>query len=206
MRKLGLSINWRVGYLSTDMNRTKRLEWLGILILAAFVGSLASGAIHECGHAVAAASLGAKIEEIHLFWVFGPPHVNYTGTLSPCGLALISIAGMLTAVLSGIICLCMIPFARLQAAWALVLALPLGMLMAQSLAWLLLPLLVMLGAKPRDDVIGFMYSSGCPPIATAGIGLVLVTSSAALFLRRTQCLARIREFKHQQKGQASEIS
>jgi hypothetical protein len=55
-------------------------------------------------------------------------------------------------------------------------------------------------AKPRDDVIGFMYSSGCPPAATAGIGLVLVAFSAALFLRRTKCLARIREFKHQQKG------
>ncbi|MDD4538715.1 MAG: hypothetical protein PHT80_06835 [Lentisphaeria bacterium] len=160
----------------------RRLEIIRVCCLG-LAGVVVSGAVHESGHALVAAWAGLDIVRLQLWIIAGPPHVLMAGETTRSSYAAIAIAGMLLTVLVGLfgtISAGLLTRKWPPARWVIVFFFP---MLCQSLAWVILPLAIILGAPaPKDDVTTFMRDTGLHAIAILAIGLA-VTAIAALALR-----------------------
>ncbi len=172
-----------------DTRLAARVVAITLLVL------VVSGVIHEMGHALAVWVLGGSVIRIQPFVFLGPPHVSYEGTFNALQLSVVHASGMLAAVLSGLVLLTLIPWAKLNAPLRLILSIPVAAFLSQTLAWVILPALMMFGVRARDDAVNFLYTSGIPPLLMFVLMLVSVILMARAFFKRTRYLEAIREIR-----------
>lgn len=159
----------------------KRLLYLLLVAGLAGCGWLLSGAVHEIGHAIVAKGAGLDIVSMQPWAIFGRAHVQLAGETTRLWYAAVDISGMLFTVLVGICGTVGVSFLARQwrsVSLALWIFIP---MMCQCLAWVVLPLAIMLGASaPSDDVTNFMQRTGWHALAVLMIGVALVTTCAAV--------------------------
>jgi hypothetical protein len=167
------------------------------LLVTGLAGSgwLLSGALHEIGHAIVAKLAGLEIVHMQPWALLDRVHVRFAGETTRPWYAAIDISGMLFTVLIGICgTVGAVSLARKRRGVSLVVWFFIPM-MCQCLAWVALPLAIILGARaPRDDVTSFMQQTGWHALAVLLIGLALVAVCAGVLrwtLRRGRANNRL---------------
>ena len=150
--------------------RTARYTFVGL----ASIGWPLSGALHELGHALAASMAGLEVTSIQPWMFMGRVHVHLEGSTSDAWRAIIYVAGMLVTVtvgLAGIGIVGLVSRRSCAAKADLWFFLP---MVCQCLAWITLPLALILGMHaPTDDVARFLRHSGWNPVAVTSMGVFL---------------------------------
>ena len=153
------------------------------LLVAGLAGSgwFLSGAVHEIGHAIVAKVAGLEIVHMQPWALLGRVHVRFAGETTRSWYAVIDISGMLFTVLIGICGIVGTTFLAQKwravslAVWFFI------PMMCQCLAWVALPLAIVLGASaPTDDVTSFIQTTGWHPLAVLLIGVALVAICAGV--------------------------
>jgi len=143
--------------------------------------SVLNAAIHEAGHAVAVILAGGKVEVLQPWFFLGRVHCQHTEVPSGAWRAFVAMSGMLLCVIVGIIGSIVVALGGVNKPFGKIGVLFFVPLLSQSLAWVILPLLIMLGLnEPKDDVVTFIYHSGWSPFAVFCLGLCLVGLIATL--------------------------
>jgi membrane-associated protease RseP (regulator of RpoE activity) len=170
-----------MGTLAAEITMTKSKRRKLAIVALALAGGVLSGAIHEFGHAGAAKLAGGKVVEVQP-WVFvGSPHCRSTGISSDVGQAFVKIAGMGLTVVVGLIGTIAMLVMTGRSSWGKIGVWFFVPMLCQSLAWVLLPLLLILEMdEPKDDIVGFIHHSGWSPFAVLCLGLGLVALNSAL--------------------------
>ncbi len=154
------------------------------LCACAFAGALLSGAVHEIGHAAVAKFAGLEVVRIQPWFLLGRPHVQWHGTIAPEWRAAVNIGGMLASVSVGLLGFLLLQRVIRRDSPLIVTALLLLPMVCQSLAWLVLPLVLMLGGSaPRDDVTAFIKNTRWGHLPVALVGLTLTSFSALVVVR-----------------------
>ncbi len=144
--------------------------------------------LHEGGHALTGWLFGQSLTEFNLnFWNFNA-HVGMAGgELSRAQLAVQSAAG---ASLPLLIWAILISIAPHKATFTLEsLKFISSMTVVNTLlAWIMLPVLFLLGKAPSDDVINFLLYSQMPPMLLTVMASILYIGGWVLFLSKTDGL------------------
>ena len=144
--------------------------------------------LHEAGHAIAGLFFSQSLTEFDVnFWDF-KAHVDMVGgNLSQFQLAVQSAAG---AILPLLIWVMFIRLAPRKASFLLEsLKLISSMTVVNTLlAWIILPVLFLLGKAPSDDVTNFLRYSGMPPVLLLFIAIILYGGGWILFLSKIEGL------------------
>lgn len=153
------------------------------LLIAGLAGSgwLLSGAVHETGHAIAAKIAGLDIVQMQPWAFLGRVHVRFSGETTRSWYAVIDISGMLFTVLIGIggtVGAALVAQKWRAASLAVWFFIP---MMCQCLAWVALPVVIMLGGSaPRDDVTNFIQQTGWHSFVVLLMGVALAVSCATV--------------------------
>jgi hypothetical protein len=140
--------------------------------------------LHEAGHALAGWFFGQSLTEFDAsFWDLSA-HVRMTGgTMTQLQLAIQSAAGVLLPLLVWAIFISMT--ARKGSFILETLKLISSMVVVNTLlAWIILPVLFLLGRAPSDDVTNFLNYSQMPPLLLSFTALVLYANCWMFFLSR----------------------
>lgn len=140
--------------------------------------------LHESGHAITGLLFGQSLTEFNVnFWNFSA-HVGMVGgKLTQSQLAIQSAAGAILPLLLWTIFLRVVP--RKSNFTLEVLKLILSMAIVNTLlAWIVLPILFILGKAPSDDVTNFLRHSQMPPWLLVFAATILYIGGWALFLSK----------------------
>jgi hypothetical protein len=153
------------------------------LFVVLFVFSLYTF-LHEAGHALTGLLFGQSLTEFSIdFWDMSA-HVSMVGgELTQAQLAIQNVAGAALPLLIWTIFISLVPR---KASFTLeILKLISSMAVINTLlAWIILPVLFLLGEAPPDDVTHFLYYSQIPPLFLICVALVLYIGLWVLFLSK----------------------
>jgi hypothetical protein len=139
---------------------------------------------HEGGHALVGLLMGGKLTGFNANFYDLSAHVNIDGNFSLPQQALISVAGISLPVL-----LCMgfiLLSSKKQEAILDWFKLVLFMVTVNSLlAWIVIPVLTMLGKTVSDDSVNFLNDTHFSPLLVTGVALLVYGMCWFLFLHRT---------------------
>ena len=152
------------------------VAWFVLITLIIIQGYLL---LHELGHALAAASVGATVTGIDARMWSDRPHASYEfGDVGSAARAFVTAAGTLLPVAAWALALAFIP-KRLPPRWAIVRLGATAGSLASLLAWLVLPWPAMHARAPVDDAVRFVQQSGWPPALVVGLAATLLVVGAA---------------------------
>ena len=140
--------------------------------------------LHESGHAITGLLFGQSLTEFNInFWNFSA-HVGMVGgKLTQSQLAVQSAAGAILPLLLWTIFISVVP--RKSNFTLEVLKLISSMAIVNTLlAWIVLPLLFILGKEPSDDVTNFLRHSQMPPLLLIVTAIILYMGGWLLFLSK----------------------
>lgn len=163
---------------------------LTIIIVSSF-GWIVSGIFHELGHALAVLAFNGNITELQPFVLFSAPHIAYIGSFTEIQQAIISVSGAGFVFLIGILTLMIFPFERVNSKVRLAVAFGIVPLVAQSISFIILPILHLMGLNVHDDVINFIEYSKLNPLWISFIASVTATLGAFILIRRTRIIPTI---------------
>jgi hypothetical protein len=140
--------------------------------------------LHEAGHAIIGLAFGQSLTEFNVnFWDFSA-HVGMRGEeLTQSQLAIRSVAGASLPLLIWVAFISLVP----RNASFILEALKLISSMAvinTLLAWIILPVLFLLGKTPPDDVTNFLRYSQMPPLLLMLTAIILYAGAWILFLSK----------------------
>lgn len=139
--------------------------------------------LHEGGHALIGALSGGKISGFSVnFWELSA-HVDLDGAFSPAQTILINIAGVSLPLLAWTTFVLLTPKQvnpNLQLFKFTSGIIPISSL----LAWIAIPILVMMGQFPGDDSTNFVRNTKIFPPLVSGAALLLMVGEIALMLKR----------------------
>lgn len=162
---------------------------LALLFVALFVVFFYT-VLHEGGHALVGVLSGQRLLVFNIDFVTMGAHVSLAGDLSAAQRALQTVAGVGLPLVVWAALMLAVPR---RANPVLELLKIMGTLVAlnSTLPWILFPLLVAAGqAPPRDDVLGFLGSSGVPPLVLAAAAVAVYVGGWALFAARVEGVRR----------------
>jgi hypothetical protein len=150
---------------------------------------IVSGIFHEFGHALAVLAFGGHITELQPFVPFGAPHIAYIGSFTEIQVAIISVSGAGIVFLIGILTLLLFPFERVNSRVRLAVASGVVPFVAQSISFMILPVLHLVGLIIHDDVITFLESSQLQPLLVSFIASMITALGALILIRRTRIIS-----------------
>ncbi|UCD49208.1 MAG: twin-arginine translocase subunit TatC [Phycisphaerales bacterium] len=190
--ELGMVLASLVGNEEAQRRFKAGLKLAGVVVLVGAIGWGFSEMINQYGHALGAKLVGATVTEIQPFVFLGRPHCSYEEGLSAGREALITLAGLLVSVSVGLLGLLVVPFRKLGTWAGLTLAAFFVPLLAQSLEWVVFPVLHVLEEPVRHDATTFVQQTGFHPLIVALIGVGLAVLAFRAFRWRTQFSANLR--------------
>ncbi len=192
--ELGMFLASLVGNKEAQARFKAGLRLLGILILVAALGWVASGLINEYGHALVARLLGATVTDVQPFVFLGNPDCAYEGELSTSQEAMVTIAGLFACVAVGLIGLLIVPFKKLSAVPALCVAVFFAAPLTKSIEWIVFSLIHMSGQSKAHEAVEFIQQSGFQPIIVAVIGVGLAVLAYRTFRWKSQFTTKLKAF------------
>lgn len=165
----------------------------GIITTFSCIGWMLSAVVHELGHAFAVLVNGGTVTEIQPWVLVGAPHTAFVGNFSTEQNAVIAVAGAALVYLIGILFFSLFPFRKSNP--YLTIAVTFGILpfVAQSISYIILPILFVFGASIRDDVINFLAYSGLSPLIVSCTASLLAISAGLIIYKRTNVLISIQQ-------------
>jgi hypothetical protein len=166
------------------MKRVSRLSTLltigGLALLVVFLYTL----LHETGHALVGLLFGGTLKSFSVsFWLLNA-HVGLYGVFSDAQRSAISLAGVtLPLLIWGAFILSAPRKGNSTLEWLKVIS-SLGVINT-LVAWIVLPLLYLVGQAPGDDVTSFLNTSHLSPLLVSGAALCAYSLGWMLFLSRT---------------------
>jgi hypothetical protein len=169
------------------MKQTKTLSILLLIVLILFVALFVFFIytfLHEGGHALAGLLFGQALTEFDVsFWDFSA-HVGMVGAeLTDSQLAVQAMAGAGLPFLIWAIFISLMPRKTSFTLEALKLVSSMAVVNT-LLAWIILPILFLLGKAPSDDVTNFLRYSQMPPLLLTFTAFILYVSGWILFLSK----------------------
>lgn len=178
------------------------------LAASPLLGILGYSAVHEAGHAVVALANGARVDR----FVVGPnAHVAWSGgSFSDAATSFSQAAGALLPALLLLVALAVYRPRVRSDVYHTVYAVTAGCTAGSLLAWVVIPVVAVVGTPPPgDDVTRFLETSGMPPLALSGIAAAVLAGLVALAVRRRvpqTWLRVLREVAAEEKAaRASEV-
>jgi hypothetical protein len=171
------------GSLVTRVAYIAMLAWIIFFVLFLYTF------LHEAGHALAGFVFGQTLTEFDLsFWDLSA-HVNMAGSLTQTQRAIQSAAGAALPLLVWLIFISLVPR---RASFSLeALKVTASMAVVNTLlVWIVLPVLVLFGRAPSDDVISFLRHSHMQPLLLSGLAAALYTGGWLLFLSKIDGLRK----------------
>lgn len=169
----------------------KFISLLAIVLPASILGWIASGIVHELGHALVVLSLAGKITKFQPFLLIGAPHIAYTGSFTTIQKAVISMSGAGMVYLIVLLVLILFPYKRTKPQISLAITFGMMPFAAQLLSYVFLPILDTFGISLRDDVINFINFSHLPPLLISFTVFLLVMLVGFLVLKRARIVSMI---------------
>jgi hypothetical protein len=152
---------------------------------------IVSGSFHELGHALTILVFDGHITEMQPFILFGAPHISYIGSFTEFQQAIISVSGAGFVFLIGILALLFFPFERVNSRVRLAVAIGIVPFIAQSISFIFLPILHLMGFTIHDDVINFIKYSRLNPLWISFTASMIAALGALIFIRRTRIIPTI---------------
>jgi hypothetical protein len=162
-----------------------------LAIISSLAGWIVSGIIHEVGHALAILAFKGDITQFQPLVLVGAPHVSYTGNFSQTQQAIVSASGAGTVILIGLLVFMLFPFEPALDLLNIVLTCGFAPFLAQSLSFIILPILHLMGISIQDDVIQVLKNSHLHPLLVSFTACVFAVFGAWLVIRRTRFFASI---------------
>jgi hypothetical protein len=169
------------------MKQTKTSSILILIALILFVGLFVFFMytfLHEGGHAITGLLFGQSLTEFDVsFWDFSAHVGMIGGELTESQLAVQAVAGAFLPLLLWTIFISLVP--RKGNFTLETLKLISSMAVVNTLlAWIVLPILFLLGKAPSDDVINFLRYSQMPPLTLTCIAFFFYIGGWILFLSK----------------------
>lgn len=153
------------------------------------------GMIHEAGHGILVLLFGGNINSIQPFFFNGAPQISYTGDFTSGARALIAMGGVGASLFVAILGIKLIPFDKFNPPLKAALSLMIISFLSQSLAWIFIPILYMLGIVIGDDSVNFIHYSRWHPLIVAGLSIIILLVVLKLFFQKTNFINTLRELK-----------
>ncbi len=139
--------------------------------------------LHEGGHALLGLLFGGRVHTFSVNFFNLSAHVGMDGSFSSLQQALISTAGVSLPVLLCMLFILLVPGrGEPVISWFTV-----AFFMASVnalLAWVVIPVLALLGQTPSDDSYNFLNVTRLPPLLVSGAALAVYLACWVLFLRK----------------------
>lgn len=159
--------------------------------IAGSIGWIISGILHEFGHALSVRAFGGVITELQPFVLFGAPHIAYIGSFPEFQQAIISVSGAGFVFLIGILTLLFFPFERVNSRVRLAIAIGIVPFIAQSISFIILPILHLMGLTIHDDVINFIEYSKLNPLWISSTASIIAILGVLIFIKHTRIIPTI---------------
>ena len=162
---------------STASQRLPTVVWFVLAVLVIIQAYLL---LHELGHALAAAAVGATVTGVDARLWSDRPHASYVfGSVSQGQRSFVTASGTLLPYLVGLAALFALP-RRLPARYAVIrIGVSAGAL-AGLLPWLVLPWPSMHASAPNDDTVRFTLQTGWPPALVVALAAAILVGGAAV--------------------------
>jgi hypothetical protein len=169
------------------MKQTKTSSILLLIVLILFVVLfvfLLYTFLHEGGHAIIGLLFGQSLTEFNVnFWDFSAHVGMMGGQLTQSQLAVQAMAGASLPLLIWALFISRVPRKASFTLEALKLIASMAVVNT-LLAWIILPILFLLGKAPSDDVINFLRYSQMPPLLLVYTSIILYIGGWILFLSK----------------------
>lgn len=168
----------------TLTNRTAALAYAALILLLLLLVVSLYTLLHEGGHALAGVLFGGRLTAFSVNFFDLSAHASLDGAFTTFQRAAISAAGVGLPLLA---CMALVLLAprRVETllGWFRLLFF-MGAVNA-LLAWIVIPVLVLLGNTVSDDSASFISITGLPPLLVSGAALLVYLACWLVFLRRT---------------------
>lgn len=169
---------------SPAVDRRNILLVYGLLIFFLLVILSLYTLLHEGGHALMGLLFGGKITNFSANFLNLSAHVGIDGQFTRAQNALISVAGVSLPLLLVMLYLLASPKPEEPVLGWFQLILFMGTVNS-LLAWIAIPVLVLLGQTPSDDSYNFLKTTGLHPLIVTGAALLIYLGCWVAYLRRS---------------------
>jgi hypothetical protein len=167
------------------------LRFLLLVVFSSTFGWILSGVIHEFGHALAILAFGGKITKLQPLVLIGPPHITSSGNFTAVQQAIIYASGAGLVFLVGVVTWIVYPFHRSPTAPSFFVVLTTIPFVTQSLSYIFLPLLHLIGISLHDDVIKFLKYSHTPPLLVSIQAFFFLSGALSILYKRVRLISLI---------------
>jgi hypothetical protein len=151
-----------------------------LFLLAVLFAELAYTFLHEGGHALAILISGGTVTEFNLNFFDLSAHVGHAGDFTRAQTLTVNLAGVSLPILAWAVFMLFAPRRGSQPLEIIKIVCSVAFL-STLLAWIVIPILFLAGARPGDDSTAFLINSGLHPLLVTGGALLVLTGGLALF-------------------------